>query len=143
MVTDYIHKRRAQPGLISFGYNLLPKLLPDWNALHGPGIRFIFPGLHKFSLCTMKMAGNFDFLSIYLKWWNGCTGWFSELFWFLKNLWLCLKNETVGFCLICHEHIRLKREHLCRGRFQAKANTTTKVFIKLHNKKATTLVVQR
>ena len=34
LVTDYIQKRRGEPGLFSFEYDLLPKFLP----LHGPGI---------------------------------------------------------------------------------------------------------
>ena len=47
-------------------------------------LRFI---ISRFSqiLITIKMAGNFDFLSLYLKWWNWCPGWFSKLFWFSKK----------------------------------------------------------
>ena len=39
MVADYIQKRRGEPGLFSFEYNLLPKLISNFYALHGPGIR--------------------------------------------------------------------------------------------------------
>ena len=37
--TDYIQKRRGEPGLFSFEYNLLPKLISNCYALHEPGIR--------------------------------------------------------------------------------------------------------
>jgi hypothetical protein len=39
LVTDYIQKKREEPGLFSFEYNLLPKLISNFYALHGPGIR--------------------------------------------------------------------------------------------------------
>ena len=34
----YIQKRRGEPGLFSFEYNLLPKLTSNFYALHVPGI---------------------------------------------------------------------------------------------------------
>ena len=40
LVTDYIQNRRGEPGLFSFDYNLLPKLISDFLPLHGPGISY-------------------------------------------------------------------------------------------------------
>ena len=37
LVTGYIQKRRIELGLFSFEYNLLPKLISNYYALHGPG----------------------------------------------------------------------------------------------------------
>ena len=39
LVTDYIQKRRGQALLFSFDYNLLPKFISYFYALHGLGIR--------------------------------------------------------------------------------------------------------
>ena len=39
MLTDYIQKKRGEPGLFFFEYNLLPKLISNFLPLHGPGIR--------------------------------------------------------------------------------------------------------
>ena len=39
LVTDYIQKRRGEPDLFSFEYNLLPKLISNFYKLHGPGIK--------------------------------------------------------------------------------------------------------
>ena len=37
LVTDYFQKRRGEPGLFSFKYNLLPKLISNFYALYRPG----------------------------------------------------------------------------------------------------------
>ena len=39
LVTDYIQERRGEPGLLSFEYNMLPKLISNFYALHRPAIR--------------------------------------------------------------------------------------------------------
>ena len=36
LVTDYIQKRRGEPGVFFFGYNLLSKLISNFLPLHGP-----------------------------------------------------------------------------------------------------------
>ena len=38
LVSDYIQKRRGEPDLFSFEYNLLPKFISKQKWLHGPGI---------------------------------------------------------------------------------------------------------
>ena len=38
LVTNQIQKRRGEPGLFYFEYNLLPKLISNFYALHWPGI---------------------------------------------------------------------------------------------------------
>ena len=40
LVTDYIQKRRGEPGLFSFEFNLLPKLISNFLPLHGPGMNY-------------------------------------------------------------------------------------------------------
>ena len=42
LVADYIQKRIGQALLFSFEYNLLPNLISNLNALHGPGIRLLY-----------------------------------------------------------------------------------------------------
>ena len=49
LVEDYIQKRTEEPGLFSFEYNLLPKLISILLPLHGPGIslRYLVSTLQK------------------------------------------------------------------------------------------------
>ena len=51
LVTDYIQKRRGEPGLFSFEHNLLPKLISNFLPLHGPGINVV----DKYALAVTKI----------------------------------------------------------------------------------------
>ena len=65
LVTDYIQKRRGEPGLFSFEYNLLPKLISNFYALHGPGIR---PSQQAFELFSIYQNNNWT-----IRWWDDYT----------------------------------------------------------------------
>ena len=59
LVADYIQKRRRDPGLFSFEHNLLPKLISNFYALHGPGInakKWIFPDAIKHKKQMFKFS---------------------------------------------------------------------------------------
>ena len=40
LATDYIQKRKGEPRLFSVEYNLLPNLISNFYALHGPGMSY-------------------------------------------------------------------------------------------------------
>jgi hypothetical protein len=41
LITDYIQKRRGEPGLFSFENNVLPKLISNFLPLHGAGMKIL------------------------------------------------------------------------------------------------------
>ena len=50
LATDYIQKKRGEPGLFSFEYNLLPKLISNFYHYNGPGISLLLRLLYFFGV---------------------------------------------------------------------------------------------